>query len=277
MLRNAYNLAIYSLSILCVFLLFYNLKSSAAAAYFLDLPRGESELLDTGSAKILFDAGYGNRIVSVLDKIGFGKHIDIGIISTLEPDYLDGYNFLIQSYGLGAILWNGRLDQNSSSPEWSALLTEIQKQKIPMVPVGAGDVIHSGNTDVKILSPTPASIKNDETADTSLVARVDSPGMALLLAGGVDSNVESSLVKTKLGQADILKVPSHGSKNSTSQNFLNAVKPKISLISTGGKVLPDVTTLSRLKSANSLVFQTGLSGTIKIASQSGKLQVFTEK
>jgi competence protein ComEC len=277
MLKNGYNLSIISLFSACLFFIFLNFGDAAdsAAIYFLGVGQGESELLSLGGAKILVDAGYTGQIVPALDKFNKEKYLDLGIVSEIQTDYVNGYNFLLQNYGLGAILWNGRTEEDSE--EWQSLLTEAKNRSIPMIPVAAGDIIHYGGSEIKIISPSPLFLKSEAAADTSLVLSVSAPGISALLAGGINVNMESVLIKNGLSRADILKTPAHASKNSSSQIFLSTLKPKISVIASGPKAPPDFNALSRLKTADSLVFQTGLSGTVKIVPKNGKLQVFTEK
>jgi beta-lactamase superfamily II metal-dependent hydrolase len=275
MLRNGYNLTIFSLLTASLFLFFWNFTSFAesSALYFLNVPQGESEFLSASGVQILFDAGYGNQILTSLDKIFSGKYLDLGIISTLEPNYFNGYNFLLQNYSLGAVLWNGRLDQNSNSPEWAALISKIKESKIPMIKVAAGDRIKFKGTTIKFISPPQDFSKSSEPADASLAAQIESSGIKAILAGGIGENVEAALLKFGFFTADVFKVP----QKYTSPAFINTLKPKISVIPTGPKNLPNLADVVNLKTTNSLVLQTGLSGTIKIEPKNGKLKIFTEK
>jgi len=278
MLRNGYNLTIFSLVALNLFFLYLNFGNAASspALYFLDVGQGESELLDNGGMKVLIDAGQTNQIISSLGKImSSPRYIDLGIISEPQANYFNGYNFLLNNYSFGAILWNGRLDQ--VVPEWQALLAKIKEQKIPMIQLAAGDIIREGDVEIKILSPSPEFQLSGETADTSLVEHIDSPTMKAIFTGGIGANVETFLIKNGLQKADVLKVAAHGSKNSSSAEFLNALKPKISVIGTGAKTPPAAAALDRLNKSGSLIFETSKSGTVKVTSNGAKLQVFTEK
>src|SRR5690606_26622371 len=73
------------------------------------------------------------------------------------------------------------------------------------------------------------SFSNNENND-SLVVKMKIKGYNILLTGDIDSFTERELIN-QFSQVDILKIAHHGSKYSTSDDFLEIVKPRISLIS----------------------------------------------
>ncbi|PNZ65472.1 DNA internalization-related competence protein ComEC/Rec2, partial [Staphylococcus saprophyticus] len=104
----------------------------------------------------------------------------------------------------------------------------------------------------------------------------------MLFMGDASKHNESLLLnKYKLNNLDVLKVGHHGSKTSSSSNFVNIMHPKISLISVGQNnryKLPSTEVITRLKAIGSKIYMTSLSGevtitlsnSIQIKSQFGK-------
>ena len=122
-------------------------------------------------------------------------------------------------------------------------------------------------------------MQSAETNDTSLVFRLDSPDADVLYTGDIDSKLEARLIKSYDLAADILKVPHHGSKYSSSAEFLAAVNPALTVIEVGSRNSyghPARETLERLEKF-AQVFRTDRDGTVKIEAVAGKLRLFTSR
>jgi competence protein ComEC len=79
--------------------------------------------------------------------------------------------------------------------------------------------------------PTPV---NEASNDDSLVLRLEDGGVRFLLAGDIQKKVEQRLVREDAEiSADFLKVPHHGSKTSSTPDFVAAVAPKVAVVSAG--------------------------------------------
>ena len=90
-----------------------------------------------------------------------------------------------------------------------------------------------------------------------------------LLTGDIDVAIEGELVNAGLAAADVLKVAHHGSKYSSSENFLKAVSPKLAIVSAGRKNRfghPTPETLERLKTVGARVFRTDELGDVELIS-----------
>jgi competence protein ComEC len=107
------------------------------------------------------------------------------------------------------------------------------------------------------------------------------PAFKALLTADAGFNIEDYLIKNNVNiAADILKVGHHGSKYSSSEEFLKAVNPKVAVVEVGAKNTyghPAEEALSRIASIAAKIFRTDQNGTIEVLADSQKLKVYAEK
>lgn len=141
--------------------------------------------------------------------------------------------------------------------------------------LAAGDQLQLGDIPVEVLWP-PAQAAWEKSNLTSLVLLLRHGKHRFLLTGDIERSVETELLSSgKLGRVDVLKVAHHGSKTSTSLEFLAATQPAIAVISAGfanpfGHPHPEV--VGRLQEAHSMVLRTDLLGQIRILSDGNRLE-----
>ena len=149
--------------------------------------------------------------------------------------------------------------------------------------ISKGDRIENGSITIECLSPENKGVsvptgegnKREESLnDMSLVLKVvyenDRNHFSMLYTGDISSSVEQSLIndpqiKDKLKNIDYLSVPHHGSKYSSSEQFINTVNPKVSVISAGKNNSyghPHNETLERLELVDTSIYRTDELGQI---------------
>lgn len=257
--------------------------------YFLDVGQGDSELtVFPGNVKIMTDAGpASSAVVRALERAlpADDRYIDIAIASHPDLDHVGGYLDILDRYDIGVFVCNGR---DGATDAWRQLMEKIKEKNIPVITLGAGDRIRYEKNEINILSPNSLFIQSAETNDTSLVELVqinsgEAGGFRTLLTADAGFNVEENLLTQNAGalRADVLKVAHHGSKYSSGDGFLRAVRPTIAVIGVGTKNVyghPTKETLGRIASStHAAVFRTDRDGTVEIFSRGGKLNVTKEK
>jgi len=247
--------------------------------YFLDVGQGDSELaVLPGNVKVLIDAGPDNKIIGNLSSIfsSTDRYIDLAIISHSQLDHFGGLIDVMKRYQIGAFIFNGRRGETAAFGE---LEKTIKENKIPVVVLGESDKIKYQNDILDIISPPENLLSNAELNDTTLVMRLLSQGVKVLFTGDIDSKIEESLVRKYDLGVDVLKISHHGSKFSSSEDFLKAVSPKISIIEVGKNSYghPTEQALNRLASVGSQIFRTDRNGTVKLTLENGKINIFKEK
>jgi competence protein ComEC len=231
--------------------------------------------------QILTDAGPSRNIMEALPKItdNGDRYIDIGIITHPQLDHFEGFLYALKNYRIGAFLYNGM--DASESREWKTLRQEAEKKGVPFIAVSAGDRIRSGDLTSEILSPVPALMASAEANHGSIVQKITIGRLSILLTGDIDSRVEHVLIeKGNALESEVLKVAHHGSKYSTSAEFLDAVRPRIAIIQSGEDNSyghPHQETLKRLEEFGAPTMRNDLRGTITMIEKGGVLEVYGSK
>lgn len=255
-------------------------ESKSLEVDFFDVGQGDAILIKTPEhERILVDGGPGN---SVLAKLGenlpfYDKDIDLIILTHPHADHLTGLIEVLRRYEVKKVLSTGVLH---TTGEYIAWLEEIKKQSIPMEIAKAGEILSFGDkTKIEILNPTEDLVgkEADSLNNTSVVFKLTYGENKFLFTGDAETEVEDELLARDADlEVDVLKVAHHGSKNSTSQEFLEKVKPKFAVISVGAKNNfghPSELTLERLERSGAEIFRTDLDGDIKILSDGSELEI----
>ncbi len=260
--------------------IFFRRPAREPELHFLDVGQGDSELMVLpGGVQILTDAGPDRKVVSSLERVlsPGDRYIDLAVISHPQLDHFNGFNELLKRYDFGAFIVNGR---SVELPEWRALVGEIEKRKIPLIAMGAGDRIRHGESEVEILSPDLNWAGSGELNDTGLVELVKTPSWSALFTVDIGFNIEDYLLEKFDLRAEILKVGHHGSKYSSGEKFLEAVSPKLAVVGVGegnryGHPTPEA--LQRLQGSGAMVFRTDMDGTVSVLTENNVLKVYRRK
>ena len=178
-------------------------------------------------------------------------------------------------------IWDGGYAQGSSVYE--GVLDAARERGVAWRPARPGSAMVIDGVRLTVLSPDSAEIAAAPDANAaSVVVMVEYRGVKVLLTGDAEREVEARLA-ARLGtdlHADVLKVGHHGSATSTTAPLLEAVSPRLALVSVGagnryGHPSPDV--LEALRSHGSQVLRTDDVGTIVVSIDGGPvLQVAAE-
>lgn len=242
---------------------------------FFDVGQGDSAMVDVGgNTQILIDGGSGN---AVLEKIGkympfYDRKIELVIMTHPDKDHMGGLVEVLKYYQVGQILETGIFCDTAICKEWDKLISE---KNIPVKYAEFGQKINIGNVNMDILYPFEnlkgEKVKDDN--DTSIILKLainnyDQDNIALdndrfnnsyLFTGDAEFKAEKKLLDKNINiESKILKVSHHGSKNATSNEFLQAVKPEKTVISVGKNSYghPAEELLNRLKNMSIEIFRT---------------------
>lgn len=251
---------------------------------YLDVGQGDAILIKTPyQQNILIDGGPDNKVLAALGKnlAFYDKNIDLVILTHPHTDHVIGLVEILRRYNVKKVLLT---EVKNNSPPYTTFLEEIKKQNIVVEKAdGPKDIFLGQDLDLKILYPfNNISQKNfDDLNNSSIVVKLIYKNESFLFTGDAGLAVENDLLAKKVDiSANVLKVGHHGSKYSSSQEFLDAIKPQYAVIEVGANNSyghPHFVTLNRLEQDNIKIFRTDLNGTISIASDGQSLKIATEK
>ena len=132
-----------------------------------------------------------------------------------------------------------------------------------------------GEAVVTVLAPSPLEWESKELNDTALVFLIQTPEYRALYTGDIGANVEARLVRDYNLKANVLKVGHHGSRFSSSDQFLAEVLPDIAVIEVGKNSYghPTPAALGRLSKWAQAIFRTDQNGLVKIETKNNILNV----
>ncbi len=247
---------------------------------FLDIGQGDSILIKTPyEQNILIDGGPNNSVLSQLGRnlAFFDKEIDLMILTHPHSDHVVGLVEVLRRYNVEKVLMTGVLH---TSPDYLAFLEEIKERGIKTELVNSQrDIILGDDLILQILYPWQdlSGQKVENLNNSSIVAKLIYKNNSFLLTGDAEIEVEEELVQSQTDlSAQVLKVGHHGSKSSTSQEFLDKVKPQYVVIQSGADNNfghPHLRTISRLEQNGIEILRNDQSGAIIFVSDANNLKV----
>jgi competence protein ComEC len=142
-----------------------------------------------------------------------------------------------------------------------------------------GDTWTLGNGRIEVLHPPLNSPETLDENNGSLVLRAQFDTVSILFPGDIEAKGEAQLAQTDC-TADILKVPHHGSKTSSTANFLKNVNPRLAVVSTGGgfgKEPVDDEVMARYRDRGTAVMRTDFEGAVRVTTDRGTITVEGER
>lgn len=202
---------------------------------FLDVGQGDAILIETpDGVQALIDGG---PDTSVLRELGatmpwFDRSFDLVLGTHPDKDHIGGLVDVLKRYQVGTIITTENTGETTTA---SAYRKALIQEGAEIVMARAGQVYQLGaSTTLTIFSPAnDPSMLESNTA--SIVAKLSYGEIDFMLTGDAPQGIEKYLVSnygTQL-QSEVLKLGHHGSKTSSSDEFLNAVKPKFVVVSAG--------------------------------------------
>lgn len=245
----------------------------------IDVGQGDSILIVTPEDKvILIDAGQDYRVFAVLKTL-IEKNIEkIDVLISTHPDYdhSGGLEDVLEKFEVVSLFTSGFYTNDSS---YNRFLVKAQELGIENTLARNGSSYVMGSINLTFLNPGYTLPSNDN--DASVVTLITYGDFSALFTGDISSNRESHLVwLDSLSPVTVLKVSHHGSKDATSEAFLEKTNPMFALISVGEENKfghPSRAVIERLESKGAQIFRTDIHGSITIRTNGTAVEISTAK
>jgi len=260
------------------FLFYLDFKNSGRGFTFamLDIGQGDALFVESPSGtQVLIDAGPPRKILGQLSRVmsPFDRKIDAIIITNPDQDHIGGFLDVLKVYKVGALFEPGTFNDSKT---YQNLKEEVKNKKIQEILARRGMRLHlGGGAVIDILFPD-RDVSDWTTNDGSVVGKLSYGEISVMLMGDATEETERIILEENsknVLESDVLKVGHHGSKTSTSAEFVEATSPAHALISAGGDNRyghPHQEVLDTLNQFGVKVFRTDLLGTI-IMKSDGKM------
>jgi competence protein ComEC len=201
----------------------------------LDVGQGDALLLRSSGHVVLVDAGgrlgdgrFGEtELLPMLVDRGV-RHIDVAVLTHVHPDHCGGLPAVLENLDVGSLWISPRRFRGDCAQQ---VLQACSRRAIPIRLVHDGEVRVVGSLSMQAFV-ADRTFKHSPENNSSVVLRVRIGRWTSLLTGDVERDAEASLATRDI-RADVLKVGHHGSRTSSTAALLDAVRPRIALISCG--------------------------------------------
>lgn len=222
-------------------------KFTEATVHFINTGNSDAILIVQDDKSVLIDAGDNDDeslMVNYLNNLEI-KKIDYLVSTHPDADHCGGLDAVINNFEIGTFfVGNGSSDSQTYA---DVITTSANKGVNPSVPLEEAKIELTSNSYIQFFNTAGGNDSNESSLVTLFVNGEDK----FLLTGDAGTETENKIL-SKMQDVDVLKIGHHGSKNSTTQSFLDKVNPEYAVILTGKNSYghPHSEVLSKLESAN---------------------------
>ena len=255
----------------------------------LNIGQGDSILIQTGEKTVLVDTSdvdERDKLRAELKKADV-KKIDTIILTHPHADHIGGMDVLLNEYPVGMVYDNG---MPSTSKLYLGYVKKLKEKKIERKGLVAGDRVDLGGGAVfEVLGPSAQLVKEGNVKgykhdpnNESVVGRLVFGDFSMMLTGDAEKKEEQAILAADSAnvKSTILKSGHHGSKTSSSADFLRAVQPEAALISCGVNNdygHPHKETMKKYHALNIPIYVTAENGTITVTSDGKTYKIVPER
>jgi competence protein ComEC len=246
----------------------------------LTMPDGATLLIDGGGKpQFLHDASAHRRrsigetvVCEYLWYRGLDT-IDYVLATHADADHIEGLNDVLTNFKVRSALV-GRTP--SGDAEFAKFAQTLRARAVPLQILQAGDVLRFGDIQIDVLWPPNANADAPSRNNDSVVLRLRFGQRTILFTGDIEKAAEQFLSTSDQLCSDVVKVPHHGSRTSSTEAFVTAVQPELAVISVGQKSMfghPHREVVERWQAIGAEVLTTGRSGMITVTTDGNSLRV----
>jgi competence protein ComEC len=252
----------------------------SARAIVLDVGQGTAVLVETATHALVYDTGprysdtadAGSRVLVPVLRAAGVRALDALVVSHQDADHSGGALSLLAAVPVGITYSSLPLDHVIVAHAASAGRA---------VRCSAGQAWSFDEVRFELLHPPPALYDAAaKSNDRSCVLRVAARDASLLLTGDIEARSEAVLLATAPLHADVLLVPHHGSRTSSTTAFIAATRPATAIVTAGyrnrfGHPKPDI--VARYRAAHATMLRTDRDGAVSVGLGPGGITVRAER
>ncbi|MFD2043407.1 ComEC/Rec2 family competence protein [Ornithinibacillus salinisoli] len=253
-------------------------KPDELIVHFINVGQGDSILIQTpNESNILIDGGppkSGKKVVKYLEEHGV-KEIDLMIATHPDKDHVGGLPHVMKSIETNKIIDSGKMHVTQT---YARYLNQIRKEKIPIKVAEEDEKIKIDPlVDITVINAYGKGKNNNEA---SIALKLSYQEIDFLLLSDIEQEQEKRLIEQYDLKAEIIKVAHHGSKTSSSLEFLKEVNPKVAILtySKGNNFGHPVNrVIENLYDIKAQIYSTAVFGDLVIRTEGENFFIFPEK
>jgi competence protein ComEC len=253
----------------------------------LDVGQGDAILIEGDrGARMLIDGGPDpDRLLLELDARipPWDRRIDVLVLSHPHEDHAGGLPRLIQGYRIGRVFEPGMI---GPGPAYHAFRAGLALQARTPELLSTGDRLRLDSIELRVLWPDRDAVPREppdggtSINNVSIVLLGTFGSQRFLLTGDIEQEIDPILLSRGLPRIDLLKVAHHGSRTSSTAPFLDAVRPKVAIVSVGavnpyGHPAPE--TLARITARGARLYRTDRNGSVEATLDGRTLAIQAER
>ena len=241
---------------------------------FLDIGQGDAIIINSDNKYVLIDSGsYKNneKIIKYLNDYEI-KKFEYVIATHPDEDHIGNMSSIIKSYEINNFLMP---DIISTTKTFSDMLDQMKEKNLKYDTPNVDDIFYLNDAKFEVIS---IGNNSNNSNDSSIILKLIYHDTSFLFMADASINLENKIINKDI-KSDVIKLGHHGSKESTSSEFIKKVDPKYAVISVGenniynhpSKEVIDLLNLNHIK-----IFRTDIDGNITFTSDGFKISVTSE-
>lgn len=290
--KISFFIILFVLIISLVYIVYDKYLNKGMEVYFFDVGQADCTFIRLEGHTMLIDAGNKEdadtdlkitdniNIVYELKQLGVEK-IDIFVNTHPHEDHMGGSSAIIENFEVGVVIAPNNEVDGITTKFYTEFKKLIEMKEIdwiyPNEQIKIGESFNFGSATVTILSPNANFYKDKNNYSIALM--IEYKGKSILFTGDIEEKAEKEIIEMSLEKGilldvDVLKSAHHGSETSSSQEFLDAVKPEFVVISCGWDNTyghPDDVVIERYRDSRTRIFRTDMLGDIVMYINDGEI------
>lgn len=250
-------------------------------AHFIDVGQGDCTLFISGEETMLVDSGeaeYANTVIRELKSLGVTE-LTYAVASHAHSDHMGGMAEIITEFPTENIIISEPCEDNAGTQMYEEFLDAIDESGADVILAKPSYTFSLGSAECKILAPF--NVDSSEENNNSVIMHMIAGTTSFLLTGDAEKAVEKDLISAYPNlRATVLKVGHHGSKTSSSEDFIGMLNCETAVISVGednNYGHPTEQVLSVLEENEINCYRTDTAGTVTVTCFRTNYSVSTEK